>query len=139
MQENNFTSSSTVYRDAEIIPTSERYSPLKPLSLYGATKLGAEALISGYCHTFDMHRIALRLANIVGAVNRHGVIYDFITKLFANPKELDVLGDGRQSKSYLYIDDCIDALILLLEKIEQVPFQIFNVDSIDSIKVSDIA
>jgi UDP-glucose 4-epimerase len=134
-----FTSSSAVYGEADTMPTSERYSPLKPLSLYGATKLASEALISGYCHTFDMYGIALRLANIIGSNSIRGVIYDFIRKLSANKKQLDVLGDGKQKKSYLYIDDCINAFIHLLEKGNQVTFDIFNVGSIDSITVIDIA
>ena len=86
MRKNNvkqlvFTSSSTVYGDAKIIPTPEDYTPLEPISIYGASKLACEALISGYAHTFKIRSLILRLANIVGTRSKHGVIYDFIRKL----------------------------------------------------------
>ena len=108
-----FTSSSTVYGKAKNRPTPENYSPLYPISLYGATKLAGEAIISGYCHMFGINCVVARLANIIGPSNTHGVIYDFIRKLTAHPNFLDILGNGQQDKSYLYIDDCVSALILL--------------------------
>src|SRR5918992_4648678 len=108
-----FTSSSTVYGKAKNRPTPENYSPLYPISLYGATKLAGEAIISGYCHMFGINCVVARLANIIGPTNTHGVIYDFITKLTAHPNFLDILGNGQQDKSYLYIDDCVSALMLL--------------------------
>lgn len=133
-----FTSTSTVYGEVDKMPISENYSPLKPISLYGATKLACEALISGYCHMFDMSCIIVRLANIIG-LGTHGVIHDFITKLFSNRNYLEILGNGMQNKSYLYINDCIEALILLLEIVEEKTFDIFNLGSDDTITVSDIA
>lgn len=108
-----FTSSSTVYGKAKQRPTPENYSPLYPISLYGSTKLAGEAIVSGYCHMFGIHCVIARLANIIGPTNTHGVIYDFIRKLTAHPYFLDILGNGQQDKSYLYIDDCVSALILL--------------------------
>ena len=132
-----FTSSSTVYGDADVIPTSEKYSPLIPISLYGATKLACEAMISGYCHMFNMSGIIIRLANIIGPISTHGVTYDFVTKLYATPECLEVLGNGKQNKSYLYIDDCINALIHVAT-IERT-FEIFNAGSTDRISVLDIA
>lgn len=110
-----FTSSSTVYGEANKMPTPERYTPLYPISLYGATKLAVEVIISGYCHMFNIQCVAARLANIIGPANTHGVLYDFITKLSSHPDYLDILGNGQQNKSYLYIDDCISALVLLSE------------------------
>jgi UDP-glucose 4-epimerase len=113
-----FASSSTVYGEADIRPTPESYSPLRPISLYGATKLAGEAIISGYCHMFGIQCVVARLANIIGARSTHGIVYDFITKLTSHPDYLDILGNGQQNKSYLYIDDCISALILLSDRIE---------------------
>jgi UDP-glucose 4-epimerase len=114
-----FASSSTVYGEAIVKPTPENYSPLYPISLYGATKLAGEAIVSGYCHMFDIDCIVARLANIIGPTNSHGVVHDFITKLSSHPDYLDILGNGQQNKSYLYIDDCVSALLLLSEKMEE--------------------
>ena len=113
-----FASSSTVYGEADKRPTPENYSPLYPISLYGATKLAGEAIISGYCHMFNIQCTVARLANIIGPRNTHGVVYDFITKLSSHPDYLDILGNGHQNKSYLYIGDCISALILLSERMQ---------------------
>jgi len=133
-----FTSTSTVYGEPTKKPTPEDYAPLKPISTYGASKLACEALSSAYAYTYDFKAIILRLANIVGPRSRHGVIYDFIQKLNTNPKELEILGDGTQNKSYLHINDCIEALLLGLEKsTEQV--EIYNVGSEDQIDVKTIA
>ncbi len=133
-----FTSSSTVYGDATVIPTPEDYGPLIPISLYGASKLAAEALICSYCHTFDMETVIYRFANVVGPRSTHGVIYDFIKKLRANPDELEILGDGTQKKSYLYIDDCIDAMLFGIEKAKE-RVEIFNIGSEDWVEVKEIA
>jgi len=133
-----FTSSSTVYGEASVIPTPENYGPLIPISLYGAAKLAAEALISSYCHTFDMEAIIYRFANVVGPRSTHGVIYDFIKKLRKNPQELEILGDGKQRKSYLYVDDCIDAMLFGMEKAKE-KVEIFNIGSEDWVEVKEIA
>jgi UDP-glucose 4-epimerase len=114
-----FASTSTVYGKANKRPTPENYSPMYPISLYGSTKLACEAIISGYCHMFDIYGIVARLANIIGPTNTHGVIYDFITKLSVHPDFLDILGNGQQDKSYLYIDDCVNALVLLSDLMQK--------------------
>ncbi|MCD6592647.1 NAD-dependent epimerase/dehydratase family protein, partial [Candidatus Bathyarchaeota archaeon] len=129
-----FTSSSTVYGDAEEIPTSEDYGPLKPISVYGAAKLASEALISSFAHNFGFRAAICRLANIVGPRSRHGVIYDFIMKLQKNPRELEILGDGTQKKSYLYVDDFISALSLIMKNISS-EVEVFNVGSEDWVDV----
>lgn len=134
-----FTSTSAIYGEADIIPTSEKYSPVKPISLYGATKLACEALISGYCYMFNISCIVVRLANVIGSISRHGVIYDFITKLRTNQAHLDILGNGKQNKSYLHIDDCISGLKLLLGILGQTRFEVFNMGSDDAITVLEIA
>lgn len=133
-----FTSTSTVYGEAEKIPTPEDYGPLIPISLYGASKLAAEALITSYAHTFDMNAVIYRFANIIGPRSTHGVIYDFIMKLRKNPKELEILGDGTQTKSYLYVEDCVDAILFGYEN-RRVAVEIFNIGSEDWINVRKIA
>jgi UDP-glucose 4-epimerase len=133
-----FTSTSTVYGEAQKIPTPEDYGPLIPISLYGASKLGAEAFITSYAHTFDMQAVIYRFANIVGPRSTHGVIYDFIMKLKKNPNELEILGDGTQTKSYLYIEDCVDA-ILFGYKNRKSDVEIFNIGSEDWVNVKKIA
>ena len=107
-----FASDSTVYGEASVIPTPENYAPLIPISMYGASKLACESLIAGYAKLFGFRAKLIRFANVVGGRSNHGVIFDFVQKLKSNPKNLDVLGDGSQSKSYVYISDCIDGLML---------------------------
>jgi len=133
-----FTSTSTVYGDASKMPTPENYAPLKPISTYGASKLACEALISAYAYTYDFNAVILRLANIVGPRSTHGVIYDFIQKLKNDPTELEILGDGTQTKSYLYIDDCIKAILYATEKSKS-QVEIYNISSEDQIDVKTIA
>ena len=133
-----FTSTSTVYGEPTKIPTPENYAPLKPISTYGASKLACETLISAYAYTYGFKATIIRLANIVGPRSKHSVIYDFIKKPNKNPKEIEILGDGTQTKSYLYISDCIEAMLLGLEKLtEQV--EIYNVGSEDQVDVKTIA
>ncbi len=132
-----FTSSSTVYGEAEKIPTPEDYAPLKPISMYGASKLACEALISSYSSMYGFKAIIYRLANIIGGRSRHGVIYDFVNKLRKNSKELEILGDGKQKKSYLYVNDCVDAMLIGLKSRDKV--NILNIGSSDCVTVIDIA
>jgi len=131
-----FTSTSTVYGEAGVIPTPEDH-PTHPISLYGASKLACEALIESYCHTFDMQAWIYRFANVIGRRSTHGVIYDFIMKLRRNPEELEILGNGEQNKSYIYISDCVDAMFAGLKADGRV--NIFNIGSEDQIKVRRIA
>ncbi len=133
-----FTSTSTVYGEAKVVPTPEDYGPLLPISLYGASKLCCEALISSYCHTFEMQSWIYRFANIVGERGTHGVLVDFIRKLRENPGELEILGSGKQRKSYLEVKDCVRAMIYAVENShEEINF--FNIGSRDSIDVTRIA
>jgi UDP-glucose 4-epimerase len=133
-----FLSTSTVYGEAETIPTQESYGPLKPISPYGASKLASEALISAYAYVYDRNAVILRLANVIGPGSQHGVVYDFVRKLRKNPKLLDILGDGAQNKSYVYIEDCIRA-IETAYKIAGDQVEIYNVGSEDQIPVAKIA
>jgi len=133
-----FASTSTVYGEAKILPTPEIYSPLEPISIYGASKLASEALVTAYAHYFNKNAIILRLANIVGPRSQHGIIHDFISKIKNNPYELKILGDGTQRKSYLYIDDCIEAIFASMKKSDR-RVEVFNIGSEDQINVKTIA
>jgi UDP-glucose 4-epimerase len=132
-----FTSTSTVYGEASIIPTPENYGPLIPISLYGASKLACEALITSYSHTFDMQAWIFRFANIVGPRSTHGITVDFIKKLKENPFKLEILGDGKQEKSYLHVSECVNAILFVIEKSKQ-EVNIFNIGSEDTISATGI-
>ena len=133
-----FTSTSTIYGEATKVPTPEDYGPLLPISLYGASKLACEALISSYCHTFDMQSWIYRFANIVGERGTHGVLVDFIRKLRENPRELEILGSGQQKKSYLEVKDCVRAMLHCLQHSDE-QINVFNIGSEDSVDVTKIA
>ena len=109
-----FTSSSTVYGEAPR-PTPEDYAPLEPISVYGSSKLADEALVSTFAHSYGVQSWVFRFANVVGPRQRGNVIPDFVQKLQENPETLTVLGDGRQEKSYLYVEDCVDAMVHVVE------------------------
>ena len=133
-----FASSSAVYGDTGVTPVGEDYGPLLPISLYGASKLSSEGLISAFCHLFNMQGWIFRLANIVGSRLTRGVIFDFINKLKQNPKRLEILGDGSQQKPYLHIDDCIDGMLFGMEHSNQA-LNLFNLGSSSSTSVVAIA
>jgi UDP-glucose 4-epimerase len=132
-----FTSTSTIYGEAHTMPTPENYGPLIPISLYGASKLACEALITSYSHTFDMQAWIFRFANIVGYRSTHGIIVDFIRKLQENPAQMEILGDGKQEKSYLHIFECVNAILFAIEKSKE-DVNIFNIGSEDTISATKI-
>ncbi|QKY16468.1 NAD-dependent epimerase/dehydratase family protein [Halorubrum sp. CBA1229] len=109
-----FTSSSTVYGEAPR-PTPEDHGPLEPISIYGSSKLADEALISTHAHSYGVRSWVFRFANIVGPHQRGNVIPDFIQKLDEDPSELEILGDGRQEKSYMHVSECVDAIQYVVE------------------------
>jgi len=136
-----FTSSSAIYGEAKIVPTPESYGPLEPISLYGASKVACETEISAFCHMFDMQSWIFRFANIVGQKRRRTgttVLTDFINKLIDNKIELQILGDGKQSKCYLTVEDCIKGIMTGLEKAPS-RVNIFNLGPADAITVNEIA
>jgi len=133
-----FTSTSTVYGVATVIPTPEDYGPLVPISLYGSSKLASEALIAAYAHNYGIRSVLYRFANAVGPRSTHGVTYDFIGKLRRNPRELEILGDGKQLKSYFYVEDCIEGMLAGYMKGRD-EVNIFNIGSDDYIDVTTIA
>ena len=136
-----FLSSSTIYGEPDEFPTSEKYGFSLPISVYGASKLGCESLISSYCYTFDLRGIILRCANIVGERMTHGVIVDFVRKLQKNSIKLEILGDGTQNKSYLYIKDFVDGVILAYGSFlnEGEAVDVYNIGSFDQLNVKRIA
>ncbi|WP_122089211.1 SDR family NAD(P)-dependent oxidoreductase [Halalkalicoccus subterraneus] len=132
-----FTSSSTVYGEAPR-PTPEDYAPLEPISVYGASKLADESLLSTYAHTHGMTVWNFRFANIVGSGLRGAVIPDFIEKLQANPETLTILGNGLQEKSYMYIEDCLDAMFHVIEHADR-PMNTVNLGTRTTTSVNRIA
>jgi UDP-glucose 4-epimerase len=135
-----FSSTSAVYGIVPVQPIAET-ATTRPISLYGATKLGCEGLISAFSNLFDMECRIFRFANIVGAkVRKKGrtVISDFIHKLTENPRVLEILGDGKQAKSYLLSSDCIDSMLYIV-KHARGPLATYNLGCSDSLPVVRIA
>lgn len=136
-----FSSTSTVYGEADVLPTPEDYGPSVPISTYGASKLGCEALAFSYAHTFGLRVLVLRLANVVGSRADHGILIDFIRKLEADPRRLEILGDGTQKKSYLHVRDCIDAILYATDSFlkGKERTDVYNVGSVNQLRVDRIA
>lgn len=133
-----FTSTSTVYGDAATIPTPEDYGPLVPISIYGASKLASEALVSSFAHTYSLSGLSFRFANVVGPRSNHGVTFDFVAKLRRDPKRLEILGDGKQLKSYVHVQDTVEAMLFAFEA-SNARYDAFNIGSEDAIDVFAIA
>lgn len=106
-----FTSSNVVYGEATRFPIPEDYGPLLPISMYGASKLACEGMVTAYCHNFGFQAWIYRFANIIGSRATHGVVLDFYRKLQKSQKELEVLGNGRQSKPYVEVTDCVSGIL----------------------------
>ena len=133
-----FTSGSGVYGEVPNIPIPENYDQMIPISTYGTCKLSSEALISAYCHMFEICGTIVRFANVVGPHQTHGVAYDFIRRLSDNPHQLKIFGDGNQCKPYIFVDDIIEALQILEHKFNQ-GHHVYNVGSSDNLTVKEIA
>lgn len=134
-----YASGSGVYGDAGMLEVDEDYTPMRPISTYGSSKLACEAMICSYCFMFDLSAASLRFANVVGPHQTHGVGYDFVRKLMKDPNELEILGDGEQSKSYIYISDVVSAMRLLERTLPEKGFSCYNVATLDYLKVVEIA
>jgi UDP-glucose 4-epimerase len=134
----HFFSSSTVYGEPLTIPTTEGYGPLFPISHYGASKLACEAYVSSFSKSYGFCSQTYRLANIVGQRSRHGVIWDFITKLRTCKQKLEILGSGEQTKSYLHVSDCVGCILFALSNLTT-GVEILNVGNSDRIDVLTIA
>jgi UDP-glucose 4-epimerase len=133
-----FSSTSCVYGDAPPVSLSETYGPLLPISLYGSGKLACEALISAYSHLFNIRALMFRFGNVVGARMGHGVIYDFIQKLRKNPRELEILGDGKQEKPFFLVEDCIEGMLHAFRH-TNAPYDVYNLGSGNFTNVTRIA
>lgn len=133
-----YTSGSGVYGDLPHVETHENHGPLLPISTYGASKLAGEAFISSYCHMFSISALVFRFGNIVGPRQTHGVGFDFIRFLKKDPTMLKILGDGTQSKSYIHIDDVVNAVFYANDRLKN-PYEVYNVATGDYITVREIA
>ncbi len=133
-----YASGSGVYGDLGFVEAAEDHGPLVPVSTYGASKLSGEALIAAYCAMFDLQARVFRFGNVVGPRQTHGVGLDFIRKLHQDPRTLKILGDGRQSKSYIHVDDVVSAMVCAQARATD-PFAVFNVATGDYLTVTEIA
>ncbi|HME53352.1 MAG TPA: SDR family NAD(P)-dependent oxidoreductase [Candidatus Lokiarchaeia archaeon] len=136
------SSGGTLYGDVDTFPTPESI-PLRPISPYGASKAAAEMYMSAYAGSYELKIAALRFANIYGPGSTHGVMYDFYHKLQDDPVRLEILGDGQQSKSYLFVSDCVDACTMigewLLETQKPGTYECFNLGTKTWETVDDLA
>ncbi len=133
-----YASGSGVYGDLGETEAQEDHGPLIPLSTYGASKLAGEALISSYSYMFGITGRVFRFGNVVGPRQTHGVGFDFIRQLMRAPHRLRILGDGTQSKSYIHVDDVVNAVLTAMERTEAT-FRVYNVATGDYITVREIA
>ncbi|MGA2643152.1 MAG: NAD-dependent epimerase/dehydratase family protein [Candidatus Sulfotelmatobacter sp.] len=131
-----FSSTGSVYGEPEIFPTPETCPFPIQTSLYGASKLAAEGLIQAYCEGFGVQAYIFRFVSILGERYTHGHVFDFYHQLAEHPEHLHVLGNGHQKKSYLYVQDCIDAIITALDK-AQGRVNIFNLGTDEFCEVKD--
>jgi UDP-glucose 4-epimerase len=131
-----FSSTGSVYGEPQVFPTPETAPFPVQTSLYAASKLAGEAMISAYCEGFGFQGYLFRFVSILGERYTHGHVFDFYKKLLHDPHELPVLGNGQQKKSYLYIQDCIDAILLALENARR-SVNIFNLGADEYCQVND--
>ncbi|MFZ1005331.1 MAG: NAD-dependent epimerase/dehydratase family protein [Candidatus Sulfotelmatobacter sp.] len=131
-----FSSTGSIYGEPEIFPTPETCPFPVQTSLYGASKLAAEALIQAYCEGFGLQAYIFRFVSILGERYTHGHVFDFYQQLAEHPEHLHVLGNGHQRKSYLYVQDCIDAILLAIEKADA-KVNIFNLGTDEYCEVND--
>ncbi|OGS43151.1 MAG: UDP-glucose 4-epimerase [Euryarchaeota archaeon RBG_13_57_23] len=132
-----FSSTSTIYGRAKKFPTPEDHGPCLPISLYGASKLACEGLVSAYAELYGMKSWIYRFANIVGHRSNHGILFDLVQKLNKDSKHLEVLGDGKQMKSYLLVDECVDGMIFGFRNAKD-KLNYFNLGAQDQISVKNI-
>jgi UDP-glucose 4-epimerase len=133
-----YASGSGVYGDTGDHPVSEDHSPMLPISPYGASKLACEAMIHAYTHMFGLSARVFRFANVVGGRQTHGVAYDFIRRLRGDPTRLHILGDGRQTKSYIHVDDIVAGIQFFTTR-GSGRYQYYQLATPDCLSVTEIA
>lgn len=131
-----FASTGSIYGEATITPTPENAPFPLQTSLYGASKLAAEGLIQAYCEGFGFQSHIFRFVSILGERYTHGHVFDFYKRLLIDSENLTILGNGKQKKSYLYVQDCIDAILLALEK-AKAKINVFNLGTDEHVQVDD--
>jgi len=131
-----FSSTGSIYGEPEVFPTPEDAPFPVQTSLYGSSKLAAEGMIQAYCEGFDFQAYIFRFVSILGERYTHGHVFDFYQKLMADPTRLHVLGDGRQRKSYLYVHDCIDAMLLAIRVLNN-KVHVLNLGHDEASRVND--
>ena len=131
-----FSSTGSVYGEAEVFPTPENAPFPIQTSLYAASKVAGEALISAYAHGFGFQAFIFRFVSILGERYTHGHVFDFYAKLLANPHAIEVLGDGKQRKSYLYVQDCVNAIFTVVAKATD-PVNVVNLGADEYCQVDD--
>ncbi len=131
-----FSSTGSIYGEPQVFPTPEDAPFPVQTSVYGASKLGAEGFISAYSEGFGIQAIVFRFVSILGERYTHGHVYDFVKSLRADPHRLRILGNGKQRKSYLYVKDCVDAILLAVDKVPD-RFSIFNLGADEYCEVTD--
>lgn len=131
-----FASTGSIYGESPVIPTPENAPFPIQTSLYGASKLAAEGLIQAYCEGFDFQAYIFRFVSILGERYTHGHVFDFYKQLLEHPERLSILGNGEQRKSYLYIQDCIDAILFAMDKAQD-KVNIFNLGTNEYCQVND--
>jgi len=131
-----FSSTGSIYGEPDVFPTPEDAPFPIQTSLYGASKLAAEGLIQAYCEGFGLQGYVFRFVSILGERYTHGHVFDFYRQLRAHPERLEILGNGRQRKSYLYVQDCIDAMLVALRG-AQGRVNVFNLGTDEYCEVDD--
>lgn len=131
-----FASTGSIYGETDVIPTPEHAPFPVQTSLYGASKLAAEGLIQAYCEGFDFQAYIFRFVSILGERYTHGHVFDFYKQLLNDPTKLNVLGNGQQRKSYLYIQDCLDAILWAMKQAKD-KVNIFNLGTDEYCHVND--
>lgn len=131
-----FSSTGSIYGEATVFPTPEDAPFPIQTSMYGASKLAGEGLIQAYCEGFGFQGYIFRFVSILGERYTHGHVFDFYKKLLRDPSQLEILGNGRQRKSYLYVQDCIDAMLYVIEHAHD-KINIFNLGTDEYCEVND--